>query len=98
MKLLKQCKAQLENKPQAEVQEIYEEEYENEPTEQEYQIVKDNASRIHVYLYGSLAATGKGHKTFDVIESVIETSAKIDCKVEPNTDSMLKQHTNGMKF
>lgn len=55
-------------------------------------------THITVYLCGSLAATGKGHKTQDVITEVIEEYVGLKCKIDDNSGFMLMQHTNGMKF
>lgn len=47
-------------------------------------------AEINVYLYGSLAATGKGHKTQAVIESVIKGSMKIECEIKNKDGYRLK--------
>ena len=49
-----------------------------------------------VTLYGSLAATGKGHMTDKAIISVLEPIAKLELLWEPNT--FLPFHPNGMLF
>ncbi len=54
-----------------------------------------NAYRYQVTLYGSLAATGKGHLTGEAIEDVFkDTRMKLLWKPEKE----LRLHTNGMKF
>ena len=53
----------------------------------------DGANRFEVTLYGSLAATGKGHMTDKAIESVIPN---IIIHWEPHT--FLPYHPNGMLF
>lgn len=55
-----------------------------------------NATRCVITLYGSLAATGRGHLTdraiLDVLEPLVETS------IDWQPDIVLPFHTNGMKF
>ncbi len=55
-----------------------------------------NATRCVITLYGSLAATGRGHLTdraiLDVLEPLIETT------IDWQPDIVLPFHTNGMKF
>jgi L-serine dehydratase len=55
-----------------------------------------DADRFDIYLYGSLALTGKGHLTDRVITEVlsgyevnIEFDTKQECKVHPNTFDMI---------
>lgn len=54
------------------------------------------ASAFRVTLYGSLAATGKGHMTDVAIINVLEHSAPVEIIWESGT--VLKFHPNGMKF
>ena len=55
-----------------------------------------NASSYEVTLYGSLAATGKGHMTDVAIEEVIQPHHSVTIHWEPQT--FLPFHPNGMKF
>lgn len=55
-----------------------------------------NASRFEVTLYGSLAATGKGHMTDVVIEEILTPIAPLEIVWEPSV--FLPFHPNGMKF
>lgn len=54
------------------------------------------AVRFEVTLYGSLAATGKGHFTDQAIEEVLTPVAPVEIIWEPKT--FLEYHPNGMKF
>ena len=54
------------------------------------------ASAYEVTLYGSLAATGKGHMTDVAIEEVLKPLAPVQIKWEPHI--FLPFHPNGMKF
>lgn len=54
------------------------------------------ASRFEVTLYGSLAATGKGHLTDKAIEDVLTKVAPVTIDWQP--DVFLPFHPNGMKF
>ncbi len=54
------------------------------------------ASRYEVTLYGSLAATGKGHLTDRAILDVLEPVAPTEIVWQP--DVVLPFHTNGMRF
>ena len=54
------------------------------------------ASRFEVVLYGSLAATGKGHLTDKAILEVLLPVAPADIVWKP--DKVLPFHTNGMTF
>lgn len=54
------------------------------------------AKRFQVTLYGSLAATGKGHLTDRAILDVLTPLAPTEIIWEP--DTVLPFHTNGMKF
>ena len=55
-----------------------------------------NAIRFEVTLYGSLAATGKGHMTDKAIEEVLTPVAPVTIQWEPTI--FLPYHPNGMKF
>ena len=55
-----------------------------------------DASRYVVTLYGSLAATGKGHMTDVAIQNVLEALAPTEIIWQP--DVFLPFHPNGMKF
>src|SRR5574344_268420 len=55
-----------------------------------------NASSYEVTLYGSLAATGKGHMTDVAIEEVIQTYHSV--KIIWEHETFLSFHTSGMKF
>lgn len=55
-----------------------------------------NAEQYRVTLYGSLAATGKGHMTDKAILEVLEPIAKVELIWEPTI--FLPFHPNGMKF
>ncbi len=55
-----------------------------------------DASRFEVTLYGSLAATGKGHLTDKAIIDVLSKVAPVEIIWEP--DVFLPFHPNGMKF
>jgi L-serine dehydratase len=55
-----------------------------------------DAARFQVTLYGSLAATGKGHLTDKAILEELEPIAKTDIIWEPRI--FLPFHPNGMKF
>lgn len=54
------------------------------------------AARYEVTLYGSLAATGKGHMTDAAILGVLEPLAPVELVWKP--DEVLPFHTNGMCF
>lgn len=54
-----------------------------------------NANKYRVILYGSLAATGKGHLTDHVIKTIFNP---IECEVVWKKDEELPMHPNGMKF
>lgn len=54
------------------------------------------AAAFEVTLYGSLAATGKGHLTDEAILSVLSPVAKTEIVWKPET--VLPFHTNGMKY
>ncbi len=55
-----------------------------------------NVTRFDVTLYGSLAATGKGHLTDKAILDVLTPIAPTEIIWQPET--VLPTHTNGMKF
>ena len=55
-----------------------------------------NAVRFRVTLYGSLAATGRGHMTDVAIMNVLTKTAPTEIVWEPET--VLPFHPNGMKF
>lgn len=60
-------------------------------------LAKNNgADRFAVTLYGSLAATGKGHMTDVAIKDVLEKGAQVEIIWQP--DVFLPFHPNGMKF
>lgn len=61
-----------------------------------FKALHPGAASFTVYLYGSLAATGKGHMTDKAIVDVLSTVGKTSIKWEPAT--VLPFHTNGMKF
>ena len=54
------------------------------------------AARFEVTLYGSLAATGKGHMTDVAIEEVLQPHAPVSIVWKPK--EFLPFHPNGMKF
>lgn len=58
--------------------------------------VTGGAVRFNVTLYGSLAATGKGHMTDAAILEVLQPVAKTNITWEPKT--FLPFHPNGMLF
>ena len=55
-----------------------------------------NAARFEVTLYGSLAATGKGHMTDVAIQEVLEPIGPVEILWEPS--HFLPYHPNGMLF
>ena len=55
-----------------------------------------DAVRFEVDLYGSLAATGKGHLTDKAIEDVLSPVGEV--KINWLAGTVLDYHTNGMKF
>lgn len=55
-----------------------------------------DAASYEVTLYGSLAATGKGHMTDAAIEEVLSSAAPVSILLEPSI--FLPFHPNGMKF
>lgn len=54
------------------------------------------AVRFNVDLYGSLAATGKGHLTDKALEDVLLPAGEVT--INWLADTVLDYHTNGMKF
>jgi len=62
---------------------------------QQFKDKYNNAASYKVTLYGSLAATGKGHLTDITIEKTL-APLKVDIILKP--DQLLSKHTNGMKF
>lgn len=62
---------------------------------EKFLLKNEPATRINITLYGSLAATGKGHLTDKVLkESFPEDKVRIIWE----KDTVLPQHPNGMKF
>lgn len=55
-----------------------------------------DARNFRVTLYGSLAATGKGHMTDTAIQDVLQATAPVEIVWCP--DTFLNFHPNGMKF
>ena len=55
-----------------------------------------NAKAFEVTLYGSLAATGKGHLTDVAITEVLSKIAPVEIIWKPGT--VLSFHTNGMRY
>lgn len=55
-----------------------------------------DAVRFEVDLYGSLAATGKGHLTDKAIEDVLSANGEV--KINWLADTVLDYHTNGMRL
>ncbi len=55
-----------------------------------------DAARFEVTLYGSLAATGKGHMTDAAIQEVLEPIGPVEIVWEPS--HFLEYHPNGMLF
>ncbi len=55
-----------------------------------------HAASYYVTLYGSLAATGKGHMTDIAIKEVLEKNAPVTLDWQPNV--FLPYHPNGMNF
>jgi len=53
--------------------------------------------KYRVTLFGSLAATGKGHLTDDAIEKVFQSAGK-PVEIEWQPDTVLPRHPNAMKF
>lgn len=55
-----------------------------------------NATRYEVTLFGSLAATGKGHLTDMAIENALTPIAPVEIEWQPTI--FLPFHPNGMRF
>ncbi len=55
-----------------------------------------DAAKYVVTLYGSLAATGKGHMTDQAIGDVLKGHGQLEIRWEPQT--FLSYHPNGMRF
>ena len=55
-----------------------------------------SAKQFKVTLYGSLAATGKGHMTDTAIIEVLSAAAPVEIDWQPSV--FLPYHPNGMKF
>lgn len=55
-----------------------------------------DAAKYVVTLYGSLAATGKGHMTDQAIDDVLKGHGQLEIRWEPQT--FLPYHPNGMRF
>ena len=55
-----------------------------------------DAAKYVVTLYGSLAATGKGHMTDQAIGDVLKGHGQLEIRWEPQT--ILPYHPNGMRF
>lgn len=62
----------------------------------QYLVRHPEATAFDVVLYGSLAATGKGHMTDVAILRVLEPQGPVDLHWEPSV--FLPFHPNGMKF
>ncbi|MBP3244662.1 MAG: L-serine ammonia-lyase [Bacteroidaceae bacterium] len=56
----------------------------------------NDAAKYVVTLYGSLAATGKGHMTDQAIGDVLKGHGQLEIRWEPQT--FLPYHPNGMRF
>lgn len=56
----------------------------------------NDAAKYVVTLYGSLAATGKGHMTDQAIGDVLKGNGQLEIRWEPQT--FLPYHPNGMRF
>lgn len=63
---------------------------------QTYLKAHPDATGFRITLYGSLAATGKGHMTDVAIKEVLEPVAPVEIVWKPNV--FLPYHPNGMKF
>lgn len=61
----------------------------------EFALTHQNAAKFRVTLYGSLAATGKGHLTD---KAVIETLAPKQTEIVWKPDEFLAYHPNALKF
>lgn len=63
---------------------------------QTYLKAHPDATRFHVTLYGSLAATGKGHMTDVAIKEVLEPVGLVEIEWKPSV--FLPFHPNGMRI
>lgn len=63
---------------------------------QTYLKAHPDATRFHVTLYGSLAATGKGHMTDVAIKDVLEPVGPVEIEWKPSV--FLPFHPNGMRI
>ena len=63
---------------------------------QTYLKAHPDATRFHVTLYGSLAATGKGHMTDVAIKEVLEPVGPVEIEWKPSV--FLPFHPNGMRI
>lgn len=63
---------------------------------QRYLKAHPDATRFHVTLYGSLAATGKGHMTDVAIKEVLEPVGPVEIEWKPSV--FLPFHPNGMRI
>ena len=63
---------------------------------QEFLSLTPDASAYRVTLYGSLAATGRGHLTDTAITDVLSKAAPVAIEWRPQ--EVLPEHPNGMKF
>lgn len=54
-----------------------------------------DASKYKVTLYGSLAATAKGHLTYKILEELFQDK---NFKIESEPDTFLPRHPNALKF
>ena len=63
---------------------------------QTYLKAHPDATRFHVTLYGSLAATGKGHMTDVAIKEVLEPVGTVEIEWKPSV--FLPFHPNGMRI
>ena len=63
---------------------------------QTYLNAHPDATRFHVTLYGSLAATGKGHMTDVAIKEVLEPVGPVEIEWKPSV--FLPFHPNGMRI
>lgn len=59
---------------------------------------KNENVQYKVELYGSLAATGKGHLTDYIIQKTLENEKKNNVKIEFKPEIVYKFHTNGVKM
>ena len=62
---------------------------------EEFRSGHPDAKKIEVELFGSLATTGKGHKTDTAIIKALDG---IECDIIWNKKQRLRYHTNGIRF